>query len=312
MYVESSRSMVYHGMDIISATTAAASASQCAQEDSRALAEAYHRDGFVTPLRICSQDLAAAALAEVEGFARRQEGGVVSGDLRFKPHLHLPRCNELVRHPVVLRRVRDVLGTEDILLWSSDLNIKRPGDQGFYSAHQDATYTGLEPADRACTLWLALSGPVDAVTGGLVFEPGSHKEGQLPHVEVADPKNMLSRGQSVQREARARPEVLAELSAGEASIHHLFLVHRSSPNVGSDSRVGLAMRFIAASVRQTGCARECVTPFGALEHDGFDVEPTLPDHPDADDIAAGRAAHADAMRREKANYFADSAAAEYS
>ena len=68
---------------------------------------------------------------------------------------------------------------------------------------------------------------------------------------------------------------------------------------------GLAMRFIAADVRQTGKVRECVTlARGAVEHDGFDLEPVLPlGHPTAADIEAGLTAHEDAMTRENANYF---------
>ena len=131
-------------------------------------------------------------------------------------------------------------------------------------------------------------------------------------------------------------QVLAELRGGEASLHHLLLVHRSAPNRADPSargalRVGLAMRFIDASVRaplatsqvdgtlnppaqvrQTGASRECVTLVsGAAQHDGFDLEPLLPPNPSPAERAAGLAAHADAMAREKENYFAGSEASGY-
>lgn len=271
----------------------------------------YANDGFLTPLRVVSLDEARAALEEVEAFAAtRAPDGVLRGDDRFKPHLHLPRVNQLVRHPTVLRAVRACLGGPDVVLWSSDLNVKRPGDGGFFSDHQDATYTGLEPAAQGCTVWLALSDPVDAAHGCMVFKPGSHLRGQLPHVEEPAPDNLLSRGQRVAQLPPPRgPDVQAALRAGEASIHHFHLVHRSAPNRGSRTRTGLAMRFVAANVRQTGSCRECVTVFGdSRPHESFDVEPTLPPDPDDAEIAAGQRHHADAMRREKANYFRDSAA----
>jgi hypothetical protein len=66
------------------------------------------------------------------------------------------------------------------------------------------------------------------------------------------------------------------------------------------------MHFIAASVRQTGCARESVTVVrGVMEHDGFDLEPALAVdwRDDRKESAAGLAAHADAMARETANCF---------
>ena len=85
------------------------------------------------------------------------------------------------------------------------------------------------------------------------FWSASHLRGQLPHHEAAgDPNNLLSRGQFVDDDPRAQ-KVLAELRGGEASLHHLLLVHCSAPNRADPSargalRVGLAMRFIDASV----------------------------------------------------------------
>ncbi|KAH8095564.1 phytanoyl-CoA dioxygenase [Aureococcus anophagefferens] len=179
------------------------------------LADAYAAQGFVSPLRIVAPAVAAEALEEVNAFARSQPDGRIRGDLRFKPHLFLPRVGALVREETVLRAVRAVLKTRDVLLWSSDLNIKERGDGGFFSPHQDATYTGLEPATRGCTLWLALSDPVDARHGCLRFAPGSHVAGQLPHVEAPSPSNLLSRGQRVEA-WDASTEVVAALRGGGA------------------------------------------------------------------------------------------------
>ena len=91
----------------------------------------------------------------------------LAGDRRFKPHLFLPRLAALARRPEVLAAARAVLGG-DVLLWSSDVNTRAPGDVRVYP-HQDATYAGLSPADRVCTVWIALSDPVDATTGCLAF-----------------------------------------------------------------------------------------------------------------------------------------------
>jgi ectoine hydroxylase-related dioxygenase (phytanoyl-CoA dioxygenase family) len=234
----------------------------------------------------------------------------VSGDLRFKPHLFLPFVSRLVRHPAILNAVEAVLGTENILLWSSDFNIKPVGSGGYFSAHQDATFTGLAPAERGVTVWLALSEPVDERHGCMVFWPKTHQLGQLPHIEEphADVNNMLSRGQRIDEKAlgpdHGRRKFVAELRGGEASLHHFHLVHRSAPNLGNTDRVGLAMRFIAADVRQKGHARECVTLVrGMMQHDGFDLEPELSPNASTEEVEAGLRAHAEAMRRETANYF---------
>mgnify|MGYP002630196923 CR=1 FL=1 len=64
---------------------------------------------------------------------------------RFKPHLFLPFVSRLVRHPSILDIVQNALGTENLILWSSDWNIKQQRSDGHYTAHQDATFTGLVP-----------------------------------------------------------------------------------------------------------------------------------------------------------------------
>ena len=254
------------------AAAAAARAATTAAYSGAAVAAQFAADGFVSPVRVLSLDEAAEALAALRAWAaERLPDGEVSGDLRFKPHLHLPFVSRLVRHPAILDVVSAALGTENLLLWSSDFNIKPPMSGGFFSAHQDATFTGLAPADRGVTVcecayffahaacvclppsadaidamhdcWpgLALSDPVDEESGCMVFWPGSHRRGQLPHLEEPsrDANNMLSRGQRVDvGEGEAYSELAAELRAGEASLHHLHLVHRSAPNRSDRPRVG--------------------------------------------------------------------------
>ena len=117
----------------------------------RELAQRYAAEGFVTPVAVLTRAEAAEAMADFSAWAATLPGGQVSGDLRFKPHLHLPFASRIARHPALLRAVRAALGTHDVLLWSSDFNIKAAGDEAFYSAHQDATYTGLEPAEKGLT-----------------------------------------------------------------------------------------------------------------------------------------------------------------
>jgi hypothetical protein len=45
---------------------------------------------------------------------------------------------------------------------------------------------------------------------------------------------------------------------------------------------------------------------GHVQHDGFELEPILPAHPTKEDLERGKEAHAEAMRREAANYFQSS------
>ena len=71
----------------------------------------------------------------------------------------------------------------DVFLWSSDVNFKGPHSEAFFSPHQDSTYAGLAPAERCCTVWVALTA-ADESSGALAFAPASHLQGQRPHVEA--------------------------------------------------------------------------------------------------------------------------------
>ena len=280
-------------------------------EMTESLNEAYQRNGFLGPIEILSRQESAAVLEKFNIWTSSLPQGKLVGDLRFKPHLHLNFINNIVRHPKLIRTVKSILHTENIILWSSDFNVKPPRSHVYFPPHQDATYAGLDPSEQVLTVWVALSDPVGINEGCLCFIPGSHRHGQLPHKEQQDDdtNNLLSRGQRIAGEPMQyyHNKKPVELRSGEASVHGFFTVHSSGPNRSPYPRVGLACRYMTASVRQTGTIKESVTLIsGSFQHDGFDVEPILPEYPTCEEVNLGREAHAEAMRREAANYFQSS------
>ena len=269
------------------------------------IAASYQANGFVGPIQVLSRNEAQLAFQEYQQWANSLPDQKVVGDLRFKPHLYLPFVNRIARHPKLVQAVQQVLQTCDILLWSCDFNIKAPQTEMFFPPHQDATYAGLSPSDQCVTAWVALSDPVGNKEGCLAFWKGSHLHGQLPHVEEpSNACNLLSRGQHVANTLEEDACIAIPLRGGEATLHQFYTVHRSGPNHSTQPRVGLALRYMTASVVQTGTVRETVTRIsGSLQHECFDLEPVLPLEPTEEDIRIGKEAHADAMRREAANYF---------
>eukprot|EP00977_Amphora_coffeiformis_P018936 scaffold6807_cov220-Amphora_coffeaeformis.AAC.4 len=266
----------------------------------------YVREGFVGPIEVLSQSEAQQALRSFHAWASSTfPNGKLVGDARFKPHLHLPFCHNLVHHPKLVRIVQTLLQTPHILLWSSDFNIKEPKTDSWFPPHQDSTYAGLDPPDQVLTVWIALSEVVSEREGCLSFWKRSHRKGQLSHKEETDPTNMLSRGQRLEDMETPSERVSISLRGGQATIHNFFTVHQSGPNQSlAKPRIGLALRYMASTVRQTGPVRESATLVaGSPQHDGFDLEPSLPDHPTPEDIQRGKEAHADAMQRETKNYF---------
>jgi hypothetical protein len=253
----------------------------------------YQRDGFVFPVEAFSREEARRYLECLESFERRQGQEFGKGH-NFKPHLLFPWVDEIVHHPAVLDAVEDLIGP-DIRLFHLSVWPKHARDPAFVSWHQDATYFGLEPPVQV-TAWVALTdAPVES--GCMEVVPGSHRLGQLHHGQFDSPHNLLSRGQTVTADFdRGRTEFMA-VRAGQMSLHHTHLVHRSGPNLSANRRIGLGISYIPASAR---C--RCDTRLSAMLVRGtdrwghFDDEP----RPVTDYGAAERAVHAEAVARFRA------------
>jgi non-heme Fe2+,alpha-ketoglutarate-dependent halogenase len=251
--------------------------------------ETYRRTGYHFPVDMLSAAEAHGYRQRLEAFEASQ-GGPLKGEMRHKAHLLFTWLNALIRDPRILDPVEDVLGP-NLLCWSSSFFIKEPGDPGFVSWHQDSTYWGLSSPD-VMTVWLAFT-PANLVNGCMKFVAGSHNH-QVAHRDTFDAHNLLTRGQEVEVTVDERDAVCVELQPGQASLHHVMLVHGSAPNQSSDRRIGYAIRYVPTDVRQIVGARDSATLVrGVDEYRHFDDEP----RPDADCSAAARAAHAAITQR---------------
>jgi ectoine hydroxylase-related dioxygenase (phytanoyl-CoA dioxygenase family) len=252
--------------------------------------EAYHRDGYVFPLRVLeSQD--AAHYRRCLEIHEAQAGKPLQGNFRHKTHLLFTWADALVHHPAILDAVEDAIGP-DILCWTTNFFIKEAASPGFVSWHQDSTYWGLDP-DDVITAWVAFT-DVTTENGYMQFIPGSHKVEQLPHVDTFHRDNLLSRGQEIAVEVDKSRAVGVPLKAGEMSLHHIKLVHGSDANRTSDRRIGLAIRYIPTYVRQTKVRDSAMLVRGTDKYHHFDYEP----RPVADLDAAALAAHSESVNRQ--------------
>lgn len=241
---------------------------------------AYERDGFVCPIPALGAERAAAYLAELDALEAR-EGPEVWRRVRRRPHLVVTALNRLAREPRILDAVEDVLGP-DVLLWAVGRFDKRPHDPSFVSWHQDATYWGLsEPA--VTTAWVALTASHRG-NGCMRVAPGSHREAQLPHRETVDAANMLSRGQEIAVAVDEADGVDLELRPGEISLHHALVVHGSRANASDQRRVGIALRYVAARVRQTAGSTDSATLVRGVDRYGHFAPEPVPER-DFDPVA---------------------------
>ena len=207
---------------------------------------AYANDGFVSPIAVMS-DLEAR-----QHYQRLIEIEAQHGDMhyRVKPYLISTSANQIATNAALLDAVESIIGP-DILLWDSSYVIKEPHSGSFVSWHQDLTYWGLDMSsdNDLVSAWVALT-PATQLNGCMQFVVGSHALGTFTHEDTYDDNNILHRGQSIAETFNDNAVAQAELSPGEASLHHGWVVHSSNPNVSNERRVGLVMNYLKPRVRQ--------------------------------------------------------------
>jgi ectoine hydroxylase-related dioxygenase (phytanoyl-CoA dioxygenase family) len=210
--------------------------------------EQFRDDGFVSPVRVMSEEDAIAIRQKVEKFEADQ-GKKLHALQITKCALLFPWVFDLVSRPSVLDAVEDLIG-ENILMYQNGAWFKEPDSNAYVSWHQDATYYGINPLEMV-TCWVALS-PASTESGCMQVLTGSHKKGQLPvdYSEVTA-ENLLASGQNTLIEKDAATIEPMPLSPGEMSMHHVCSVHSSLPNRGNDRRMGFSVAYMAPHVTQT-------------------------------------------------------------
>ena len=234
------------------------------------VAAAYERDGFYFPYDVMSEAEAAALLADLEAAeAEVANDRVRLSALRSYPAQLLPSFAALVRHPRLLDAVSQVIGP-DILVWSAGFFIKEASSKSFVSWHQDLNYWGLD-GDDEITAWFTLT-PATIENGCMRFVPGSHRKKDVPHVDSFAQDNLLTRGQEIAVEVNEAEAVNVVLRAGQTSLHHGHMFHASGPNTTNQRRVGIAIRYVAPSMKQTSGDKLLVSlvsgkdDYGHFEH----------------------------------------------
>ncbi len=257
----------------------------------------YQERGYLSPIRVLSDADAADYRMKLEAIEAAGADG--NDHLKFKPHLLFTCFDELIRHPKILDAVEGVIGP-NILCWATNFFTKEPKTTSYISWHQDLTYWGLDPADIV-TAWVALS-PATIESGCMRFMPETHKMEIVPHNDTFAKDNLLSRGQEIEVDVDEDKAVDVVLQPGEMSLHHVKLIHGSNPNRSDDRRIGFAIRYVPAYVRQVvGAKDSAVLVRGVDTERNFEHE-TPPVH-DLDETALAQ--YAAIMKRQEAVLYRD-------
>ena len=240
----------------------------------------FRDTGLLCPKRLLTEEEAATNLAELETY-EGETGEPVNGSWRYKSHLVFPWIDRLMRTPGILDVVEDLLGP-NIMVWTTHIYPKEPGDGRFISWHQDSAHWGLD-SNKILTVWIALTEANEA-NGCMRMLPGSHQGGIAPHRDTWDPNNILTRGQTIDAEIDESRAVWTTLRPGEASLHHVDMWHASKPNETTDRRVGLALRYITPEARQERVETDFATLVRGEDRFGHFQSEAMPQatmHPDA-------------------------------
>jgi ectoine hydroxylase-related dioxygenase (phytanoyl-CoA dioxygenase family) len=257
----------------------------------------FERDGYVCPVPVLTPAETAGFRACYDDFAARHRERLQAlppnqrWQINSDTHFAFEWVDRLTRHPAILDAVERVLGP-DLLAWNSVWFVKMPGDPTYISWHQDGAYWGLEPME-VLTAWIAL-GPATRANGCMRVLPGSHRGPALKQRDTFAPDNALSRGQEIEVAVDEAQAVDLALEPGQMSMHHLWIVHGSDPNRSAVPRVGLAIRYVAAQVRQRDGSRPlAMLVRGENRHGHF----TLADQPTRNDGRAGEGVHGQVLQR---------------
>jgi ectoine hydroxylase-related dioxygenase (phytanoyl-CoA dioxygenase family) len=253
--------------------------------DNRTIEQCYAEDGFVFPLDVIGADQAAELIVDLEAAeAELADDPERLGLLRAYPDRLLPSFDKLTRHPKLITAVSKILGP-DLMVWSAALFIKEANSPKIVSWHQDLTYWGLDDAEEI-TCWVALS-DASIASGAMKFVPGSHTESAVDHIDTFNENNLLSRGQEIAVEVDEKDAVAVVLAPGQSSMHHGHLFHASGPNTTGARRIGSAIRYLKASMKQRdgtkslvahvsgedkwGNFKVALAPKGRLHEDDFEL-----------------------------------------
>ena len=238
------------------------------------IAQTYERDGYFFPVEILSEAEAAELRADFEaGEAELADRPGELALLRSSPAHLLPSFAALVRHPLLIDAVGQILGP-DLLVWGSGFFIKEPQTPDYVSWHQDLTYWGLDQQQEV-TAWVALS-PATIESGCMRFVAGSHKQPIVPHFDTHAEQNLLTRGQEIEVEVDEADATDVVLRPGQVSLHHGHLFHASNPNGSDDRRIGVALRYITPSMSQRSGIKPLVAHVSGTDEYGHFTHAPVP------------------------------------
>ena len=212
----------------------------------------YQREGYLLPPHPIFADADFRALKRVceELIAEYSKRGLRPEGMNWL-HFYYPELMRWLLHPALLDVLESIIGP-DILLYSTHLFCKPPGDGARVPWHDDSNYwqNQWDPME-VVGVWLAID-DADLENGCMQVIPRTHRERKGAYGELRDrppgERNFFAEELPPGSfdDSAAVPCILP---AGFASLHHNMLIHGSGANTSTRRRCGYAMRYISAAAR---------------------------------------------------------------
>jgi ectoine hydroxylase-related dioxygenase (phytanoyl-CoA dioxygenase family) len=154
--------------------------------------------------------------------------------LGLEPFAHLHEVFQtFAADPRFTEPMKDLVGTEDVVLWTEKLNLKRAEVGQAIPPHQDFPYwkDAAGDVDHIVTAMLNLDDATIA-SGCLEVVPGSHTDGLLA-MRTDDPGAALEMDPESYDDAHTVP---VEVPKGSVLFFGPLLAHRSAPNRSKNDR----------------------------------------------------------------------------
>lgn len=198
--------------------------------------EQFYEEGYLGPLKACSPEEAREFREQAWNTLETENYPLQDADVspRHDRHRDSRLVYDFVTQPGIVEKISDIYGP-DLLLWTSHLWEKGPGEEGV-PWHQEQHFSAIEPPITA-TLDLALD-PYDEKSGCFQVIPGSH-EGFIPHTgaDGAESQGYADRDYFDESEA-----VSVELEPGEFLVYNSRLLHQTLDNDTDRSRRTVSCR----------------------------------------------------------------------
>ena len=200
--------------------------------------EQYRRDGYIVPDYRLPDTLLASLDAKICHFLNEHPEyrdncpALLREDLTF---------SEYCRAPGILDMVSQLIGP-DIALWNMSL-FGKPAHNGKATPwHQDGEYWAVRPL-ATCSVWIAIDDST-IENGCLQVIPGSHRNRALARHQYNPSDSLTLHEELVETEFDSTTATNIILERGQISLHDVYLMHGSQPNLTDKNRRGMTMRMM--------------------------------------------------------------------